>query len=121
LRFAIATIILVLTIIGLKELAVSKDWIQSPSMFYITLGFVVFSTVLIHSYLVKIQKDHFIQFYLLLTVVKLIAFLAYNVVILIKDNSQAFVNVTVFLICYLAFTALEIVFLYRHINSRKAP
>jgi hypothetical protein len=121
LRFALSVILLSVLIIGAKELAVSQGWTTSPSLFYVTLSFVAFSTILIYGYLVKVQFDNFTQFYLLLTVVKLIAFLAYNVVVVIKAKSQAFPNVIFFLIAYLAFTALEIIFLYRHINSRKAP
>jgi hypothetical protein len=120
-RFILAVVVLTAAIIAGKELAVNQGWMIAPSLFYITLFFVAFSTVLIYGYLVKVQFNNFTQFYLLLTVVKLIAFLAYNLVVVIKVKSQAFPNVIFFLIIYLVFTALEIIFLYRHINSRKAP
>jgi hypothetical protein len=50
-------------------------------------------------------------------VVKLIAYCAYNFLIIIRDRPNAFANVIVFLIAYAVFTGVEIAFLYRKITG----
>jgi hypothetical protein len=56
--------------------------------------------------------------YLLSMAIKLIAYLAYNVLIVLKDKPHAVQNVVFFMIVYFLFTALEIGFLYRHLNAQ---
>lgn len=49
--------------------------------------------------------------------VKLVAYGAYNLLMILKDKSGAAENVVFFMILYLVFTTLEIVFLYRKITG----
>ena len=119
-RFLLFVFVLAVLIVLIKEAGVAQGWFTAPEMFYITLGFVMFGTALIYAYLVKIPAAQFTPFYLLLTVVKLIAFLAYIAVVVIKLNSTVYSDVGFFLLDYLSFTALEIAFLYRHVKSQKA-
>jgi hypothetical protein len=50
-------------------------------------------------------------------VVKLLAYGAYNVAVIIMDRAGAPSNVVFFLVLYFIFTALEVAFLYRKISS----
>ena len=69
-------------------------------------------------YLYKVNKpDFFVQLYLLTMAVKLVAYGAYNLLMILKDKSGAAENVVFFMILYLVFTTLEIVFLYRKITG----
>ena len=91
-----------------------------PSFFVPTLILVAFVTVVIYGYLSRLKSpDSFTQFYLLLMVVKVFAFLAYNIIIVLKSRENAAYNVIFFLITYFLFTGLEIAFLYFHVSSRK--
>lgn len=67
-------------------------------------------------YLSKAGKDQFIQLYLLTMVVKLIAYGGFAVFVILEDRSHASLNIGFFLLSYLAFTVLELVFLYSKIN-----
>ena len=70
---------------------------------------------MIFVYLVRAGDNSFVQLYLLTMVVKLLAYCAYNVVIILQDRENAGINVGFFLITYLLFTTLELAFLYRRI------
>jgi hypothetical protein len=116
-RFGIVLIVSALVVGGLTWGAYALQWIdQFPSFFYQTLIFLVFSTTTIFAYLHKINKpDFFVQLYLLTMAVKLLAYGAYNLIMIIKDNVGASVNVVFFMMLYVIFTVLEIAFLYRKI------
>jgi hypothetical protein len=119
-RFLIAVTALVCPLVLIKEVSASYRWIPNADLFYVTLAFVVFATVLVYAYLIKMPPAQFTPFYLLLSMVKLIGFLAYLVIVVIKlKSSSPYADVVVFLVCYLLFTALEIGFLYRYINPPK--
>jgi hypothetical protein len=62
-----------------------------------------------------------VQLYLLSMVVKLIAFLAYNLVMVLDDRKGAMANVLYFLLVYFIFTAVEIAFLYKRISRNPKP
>lgn len=88
-----------------------------PSYFYQTLIFLFFGTGLVYVYLYKFDKpDFFVQLYLLTMAVKLLAYGAYNFVIILDDKTGAIGNVAWFLVLYLTFTVVEIAFLYRKIS-----
>lgn len=116
LSLALTSVVLVLATIG----AVRIDWLaELPSFFRQTLIFLVFGTSLLFIYLYKFNKpDFFIHLYLLSMMVKLIAYGAYNFVMIIDDKSGATKNVAWFIILYFTFTALEIGFLYRKISRQ---
>jgi hypothetical protein len=107
-------------LLGLLMLASQVGWIQQkPSFMYPTLILLVFSTAVIYKYLYKLKDPaFFVQLYLLLMVVKLIAYLGYNVFMVLKNKPGAMPNVLFFLAGYFAFTLLEIVFLYQHVNTK---
>lgn len=99
--------------------AVDNRWIAAlPSFFYPTVILLAFSTILIFKYLYRLEGSQFTQFYLLLMMVKLVAYLAYNLVIVLQDRAGAVANVLAFLALYLLYTATEIAFLYRLVNQK---
>ena len=63
----------------------------------------------------------FVQLYLLSMAVKLLACLAYNLLMIIEDGSGAIPNVLYFLFVYTVFTAVEIGFLYKKISRSPRP
>ena len=88
-----------------------------PSFFFQTLIFLVFSTGMIYAYLHKAATPgFFVQLYLLTMAVKLLAYGAYNLIVILQDRPGAGENVVFFMITYCLFTVLEIVFLYRKIT-----
>jgi hypothetical protein len=108
-------------ILGAFQLGLSRGWIlQKPSFLYATIFLLTFVTGVIYRYLYKLRTpEFFVQLYLLLMVVKLMAFLGYNVFMVLKDKPGAAANVIFFLIGYFIFTTLEIVFLYQHITTKR--
>ncbi len=100
-----------------------QGWIPGvPSFMYFTTGVVAFLTTVIFAYLYAMDSPSmFVRFYLLSLVIKILAALAYCVVMVLKDPAGRTINVVYFLVVYLAFTALEIVLLYRRIDSSHRP
>jgi hypothetical protein len=92
--------------------------IPRPSFSSQTIILISVITLAIYFYLSKPKlKNYFLQIYLASMVVKLIAYCAYNFLIIIRDRPNAFANVIVFLIAYAVFTGVEIAFLYRKITG----
>jgi hypothetical protein len=114
----IVLLIAAMLIAGLTWFAWHQQWLKAlPSFFYQTLIFLVFSTALIYGYLYKVSKpDFFVQLYLLTMAVKLMAYAAYNLLMVLKDQAGATLNVVFFMGAYFIFTFLEIRFLYRKIS-----
>jgi hypothetical protein len=109
----VAAVLMTLLLLGIDHGIVKR-----PSFLYQTLFLVVFGTVLIYRYLYKLSSPaQFIQLYLFLMVIKLMAFLGYNLFMIIQDRPAAGANVIFFLVAYFIFTFLEIVFLYRQIDT----
>ena len=102
-------------------LAREFEWLQHlPSFLYVTLFFVLLTTIIVFRYLYRLkQPAYFIQLYLFLMVVKLIAYLGYNIFMVLKDKPSAVSNVVFFLLVYFVFTLIEIIFLYRQVNAQK--
>ena len=74
-------------------------------------------TIILFVYLFRSDKgSYFVQLYLLSMVIKLIGYLAYNLVIILEDRKAASGNVVYFLMVYFIFTVVEIGFLYRKIS-----
>lgn len=103
------------------QVAVSFGWPgRVPSFALVTLLFLYFATAVIYGYLHRLRgSTSFIQFYLFLMVVKLVGYLGYNVVIVVKHKPGAMANVVFFLLVYFVFTVLEISFLYGAVNNEK--
>jgi hypothetical protein len=119
LRFTLILTGVSLFIIAMTLMAVNFGWMSLPSFFYPTLILLFFSTVVIYRYLCRVNEpSHFTQMFLLLMMVKLIAYLGYNILMVLEDRKGATANVLFFLILYFVFTGIEIVFLYRLVTAK---
>ena len=114
-RFFVVLLASALVIGGSVWMAHELLWIAKlPSFFYQTLIFLTFGTAIMFRYLYRINKpETFVQLYLLMMVVKILAFGAYAFFIVLKDRAGAAYNIVFFMICYFIFTALEIAFLFQ--------
>lgn len=122
LRFFISLFIAALLLYAGVRFGVSLGYFHRPSFFNVTLIFLVFSTGLIFMYLWQADKPgFFLQLYLLTMAVKLLAYCAYNLIMILKDKPSAIGNVVFFMIAYFLFTLLEIAFLYGKINRQNTP
>lgn len=118
-RFFISLAVATALIAGFVLWGVDETWFQRPSFFVQTLIFLVFSTGLIYVYLYQAKKPtFFLQLYLLTMVLKLLAYCAYNFVMILNDKMNAVGNVVFFMITYFLFTVLEIAFLYHKISGQ---
>lgn len=105
-----AVIILMITLCGFSG---------QPSFLYESLVFLVFSTVLLYAYLDRATKpEFFTQLYLLSMAVKLLAYGAYMLVVILYDKAGATANVLFFIPTYFIFTGIEVGFLFRKINRQ---
>ena len=122
-KFCLVLLVAAMVMAGVTFLALNLSWIDAlPSFFYQILLFLIFATVVVFRYLYRVDKpDFFVQLYLLTIVVKFIAYVVFNLVVILQDRAGAAKNVAFFLINYLLFTALEVVFLYRKISHSKRP
>jgi hypothetical protein len=121
-KFLLAVGALALVVVALSRLLVAQGMLSAlPSFFYPTLLFMILVTVVVVSYLNRVDDPgQYIQLFLLLTVVKLVACLSYCTVIVLKKRSDMKIDVIFFLLLYVAFTAVEVIFLYQK-TSRKRP
>ena len=112
--FAAAAFIALVTLFG-----VDQGMITRPTFLYKTLVILVLTTGIIFVYLYTARKPQFfLQLYLLTMVVKLLAYCAYNLVMVLSDRASAIENVVFFMVVYFVFTFLEIAFLYRKISAQ---
>lgn len=108
--------------LGLLWVGDETGFIARPSFSTQTIILVSFTTLAIFFYLNKPKlKPYFLQLYLASIVMKLIAYCAYNFLIIVRDRSNAFANVILFMIVYVVFTGIEIAFLYRKITDAPRP
>ncbi|HLT72003.1 MAG TPA: hypothetical protein VKZ75_05100 [Cyclobacteriaceae bacterium] len=122
-RFLISLVILALLISGCLFGALRLGWIdQAPSYYVEILIFVFLTTLILFTYLYRAAPGpHFVQFYLLTMVLKLLGYAAFGLIIILSDRDGAASNAVLFIITYFAFTALEVVFLYRKIRGQNNP
>ena len=107
----------------LAEYIYRLGWIQTlPSFLYVTTWLVALTTSVLFVYLYRSDKTRFfVQFYLGSMVIKLVAYLAYNLVVVLEDRAGALANVIYFLLVYFLFTAIETGFLYRKVSPPSRP
>lgn len=119
-RFVIAAIAAALLLVLPAHFAHDRHWLSTlPSFLHQTAIFLVFTTSVIFIYLYKINKpDFFVQLYLLTMAVKLLAYGAYTVFMILEDRKGASQNVVFFLVLYVILTVMEIAFLYRKISGQ---
>src|SRR5690606_31810947 len=100
-----------------------QGWIsETPSFLYETTWLVALLTSILFVYLYRIDnRTLFVQVYLLSMVIKLIAYLGYNVWVMLEDRAGAEANTVFFLVTYGLFTVLEIAFLHRKISPSTRP
>lgn len=116
--FLILAGVLALGLPPLVRFGALRGWLpEIPTFLTETTWVVALITAIIFVYLYRSNKrTWFVQLYLLSMVVKLLAYFAYNLIIILEEPRNAIANVAYFLSVYLAFTALEIAFLYRKIS-----
>ena len=97
-----------------------EEYFEKPSFFVETLKLLTLTTSVIFIYLLRAREcAYFTELYLLTMFVKVLAYCAYNLLMVLKDKPSAVDNVLFFMVVYFAFTALEIGFLYSAITRRK--
>jgi hypothetical protein len=113
-KFLLSLTGIIVFFVGLLQLLLVAGVLTAvPSFFYATLVFMTVVTAVVYVYLFRVKEPaHFTQFFLLLTVVKLIACLAYCTVMVLKSRQDSKTNVVFFLAMYIIFTAAEVIFLY---------
>ncbi|HEU5289497.1 MAG TPA: hypothetical protein VFU05_02565 [Cyclobacteriaceae bacterium] len=113
--------LLTLIIAALLILAVGQWGLETrPEYFYRTLVFLFIGTAGLYRFLLRTKQqrpDFFVQFYLATMVVKLIAYGAYLFIMVTSKTENVVADVAVFMVVYFIFTAIEIGFLYRHVNQ----
>lgn len=101
---------------GLLLPAVFGATFTLPSFCWPSLILLTLATALIFRYLYRTGPALFIQLYLLTMVIKLLAYAAYILAMILLHREGAVANVVFFLVTYFIFTFLEVVFLYPKIN-----
>lgn len=121
--FLFVTLVLAIGVPMLVIACFSQGWIPGlPSFLFETTWLVAFVTTVIFIYLYRSGKGvYFVQLYLLSMAVKLIAYFAFTLIMIMDDRRGALPNVLYFLVLYFIFTAVEIGFLYRRINRPTRP
>ena len=117
-RFLIVSLITAIGLPSLVQAIAARGGIpQVPSFLFETTALVALFTAIIFVYLYRSDRDKvFVQLYLLSMAVKLVAYFAYVLIIILDDPPGAAANAVYFLLAYTIFTALEIGFLYGKIT-----
>jgi hypothetical protein len=117
-RFLFSLLLAAALIAAAVLYGVDTGYFNKPSFFLKTLALLTICTAFIYLYLYKANKPaFFLQLYLLTMVVKVLAYCAYNLVMIMSDRPAAIGNVVFFMVAYFIFTALEIAFLYSKITG----
>lgn len=122
-RFLISLVALALLVSGCLFGALHLGWIVNrPSYFVEILLFVFLTTLILFSYLYRAAPGpHFVQLYLLTMVLKLLGYGAFGLIVILGDRAGAPANAVLFIVTYVAFTTLEVAFLYRKIRGHSGP
>ncbi|MBT1702668.1 hypothetical protein [Chryseosolibacter indicus] len=116
-RFLLVLFLLSGLLLGLTNLAISWQVVERPSFLYETVILLVVTTGGIY-FLLNKRLRHFLLLYLLTTVIKILAFGVYTLIVVLEDKKGANVNVIFFMICYFLFTAVEVIFLHRRVTGK---
>ncbi|MCU0356123.1 MAG: hypothetical protein MUE95_00945 [Cyclobacteriaceae bacterium] len=114
-RFIAFLLLISLFVLG----AIYGSGIQMPSNGLKSLAFLFLATAGLFYYLRSTKEERpeiFVQLYLLTIAVKLLAYGAYLGLVIWEDRSGAMANVVFFMIVYVAFTVIEITFLWRQVS-----
>ncbi len=103
--------------VGLSmEFGVYQKWCVRPSFGWAIILVFIFLTAIIFLRLTRTPTNHFIQVYLATLVLKLLVSGILISIIFWLDRKFANENAVVFVINYLAFTSLEVLFLFKRFN-----
>lgn len=104
-------------------LAQRQLWISGfPTLTTEILLFLLIGTLINFRYLDRITSPElFVRMYLFMMALKLLAFGAFVVTIILLDKAGAKENIAFFIITYLIFTGVEVGFLYRKIERQNGP
>ncbi len=104
-------------------LAQNQLWISGfPTLTTEILLFLLLGTLINFRYLNRITSPElFVRMYLFMMALKLLAFGAFVVTIILLDKAGAKGNTAFFIITYLIFTGVEVGFLYRKIERQNGP
>jgi hypothetical protein len=110
-----------LGLVAASKAAVAQSLLPAlPTFFYPSLLLIVAVTVIMFLYLHKVaDRDRYVQLFLLLTVVKLVACLAYCTVMVLKRRPDLKTDVVFFIGIYIVFTAAEVFFLYKNVSQKR--
>jgi len=118
-RFFVFLLATALILGGAVWVGHGQGFFPMPTFFYQTLMFLLFGTAIIYRYMVRVKKpDLFVQLYLIMMVLKLVAYAVYCWVMVTQNKAGAGANVVFFLVVYFVFTALEIGFLHQKISAK---
>lgn len=120
LRFTLLTLTLVLVIAAFLVMGSQWAWYSTPSYSFEILFFFTLTNVGLFWFIsTKVQKqpDAFVGIYLGATVIRILFFGGFILVVIRLDTDGATKNALFFLICYCLYTALEIGMLYHQIKS----
>jgi hypothetical protein len=103
--------------VGLSmEFGVYQKWCVRPSFGWEVILIFIFLTGIIFLRLTRTPTNHFIQVYLATLVLKLLVGGILISIIFWLDRKLANENAVIFVINYLAFTSLEVLFLFKRFN-----
>lgn len=127
-RKALLIIFLMLSVLTVLALAVTfyglsaGYWSALPGfMWPTTLGLLVI-TVSVHAlslHLADSRPQEFVQFFLLIMVVKLLIYMIYNLVMILNEPREALANVIFFFSLYISFTLVETLFMFNKIAGKQ--
>jgi hypothetical protein len=119
-RFFVVLLLTAGVIVAAVHIGVAEGYFSQPTFFWKSLIFLTFSTAMIFVYLYKANNPgFFLQLYLLTMVVKLLAYCAFCLVMILTDKRSAIGNAVFFMSTYFVFTVIEIAFLFKRINGQK--
>jgi hypothetical protein len=119
-RITLILIGVTLALWGALYLAQNQQWIvEYPSFTIEILIFMLIGTLINFRYLERVDSPElFVRLYLFMMALKLLAFGAFVVAIILLDRAGAKGNIVFFIITYLIFTGLEVAFLYQKIAEQ---
>jgi hypothetical protein len=102
---------------------VEKGAFELPSYYQEIISFIALSTMALYWFTTRkmgMEASDFVKIYLGATVLRILFFGGFIFTIIQLDPSSARGNASIFLVCYFLFTILEVVVLFKELNSRKS-
>jgi hypothetical protein len=102
---------------------VEKGTFELPTYYQEIISFIALSTMALYWFTTRkmgMASSDFAKIYLGATVLRILFFGGFIFAIIQLDPSSARGNASLFLVCYFLFTILEVVVLFKELNSRKS-